>query len=162
MKPTKDWLALLIAVLIAWAICILAGTASAQDTYTFYKIPGGSRVTTASGEVMQGYRLEEYKHLLIVDSELRAADAQLMLRVREAQELSSANYELKIAADLFRQESNLCNTEVKRKDVLLTSVAKENIKLQNKLILRQRLLRVGGGIMGSLIGGLIIGLVVSN
>lgn len=136
----------------------VTGSAHCQDSYTLYKIPPGHRVTVASGEVMQGYTLSEYKQLLLVDAQLKACDGKLIQINNVSVQLKVANDNLNTAVLLKQQENELLQADLLRKDKELSSTVSDNLKLQKKLVLRQRLLRIGGGVVGALMAGMVIGL----
>lgn len=156
---------LIVLVLVSFFLGLfscIASVAHCQDTYTLYKIPPGHRVTVASGEILQGYTLTEYKKLLLVDAQLKACDAKLVQTGNESVQLSTANDNLRTAFMLKEQEKGLLTADLLRKDKELSATVSDNLKLQKKLVLRQRLLRIGGGIVGALVGGLVVGLAVGR
>jgi hypothetical protein len=141
---------------------VFVSTARCQDSYTLYKIPAGHRVTVASGEMLQGYTLTEYKKLLLVDAQLKACDASLIQVNREAVQLKVASDNLNTAVLLKEQEKGLLTADLLRKNKELSETVSDNLKLQRKLTLRKRLLRIGGGVIGAVVGGLVLGLVAGH
>lgn len=60
----------------ALGLLLAAASASPVLEHELYKIPAG-RVVTVYGERLQAFNFEEYKQLLLVDKQLKEAEAQL-------------------------------------------------------------------------------------
>ena len=150
------------SLLLWWAI-IAACTcvAKAQDEYRLFAIPMGQRIEVA-GQTYQAYNLIEFKELLLVDFKYKLISSSYELRLQEIDKLQGSIGAYKQAVAVKEQQFVVCSAEVIRKDKELTKIAKTNIDLHDKLEWRKRLLRIGGSITGALIGGLVLGLIVSK
>ncbi len=152
--PLFHFLAFIVIGSFLW---LVSNAAECQSTYTLYASPLGKRLTVA-GETYQAYTLSEVKQLLAVDARLKEADRKINLHLEEITELKLSVDNLRLASAHDLKELNLLKDDLTRKDKLLTKQVTENLKLQQQLEFRKRILRIAGPLIGGIVGGLVLGI----
>lgn len=142
---------------LAILVLLLPTTALADSTYTLYKMPKGHRYVLAD-ETIQGFSLEEYKELLLMDSQLKHSEMVAKLHVAQIDELKKSLEELKKLPDVCLKKQLRLEEDLERKDLLVKSLTKSNIELNESLMFRKRVIRASLIVAGGAVAGLATGL----
>lgn len=131
----------------------------ADDSYTRYAIPLGRRLQV-DGEIYRGFSFPEYKELLRIDVRLREADLLVKDLYKKTELLDDKVLKLNKIIELDNTTTSLLKVDLERKDKLLTELASKNIKLNEQLNRRKRVLRIVLPLVGASIGAFTAGLLV--
>lgn len=138
-------------------IVLLSSNVLAEDTYTRYALPLGRRIQ-ADGEIYRGFSLPEYKELLKMDVRLKEADSLTTDLYKKVELLEGKVLQLNKVIELDNTASALIQKDLNRKDLLITNLTSKNVELNNKLILRKRLMRILLPITGVAIASFAVGI----
>lgn len=145
-----------ISISIALFILLIPNFSKAEELYTRYRLPIGTR-DTSGAVVRQCYIFHEYKLLLKMDADLKAADREVAEYKLVTKLLNDKIDHLNDVVNLDMVSISMANAEILRKDKLVKDLAHKNVKLNEELTKRKRIIRITVGVGIALVGGAILG-----